>query len=89
MPHPSFDASVKILEHVLVGVMVDREAHCFPPATILSGGGAIWELVSPFLVTLEPASCPSGTVWVSYGDLWTCFSVAVSRPMETCGLVFL
>ena len=52
-----------------MGVMVDLEAHCFPPATILSEGGAIWGLVSPFLVILVPSSCSSSvTVWVSYGD---------------------
>ena len=34
------------------GVMVDLVAHCLPPAIILGGGGAIWGLESPFLVTL-------------------------------------
>ena len=33
--HPSFHASVKIRRACLVGVMVDLEVHCFPPATIL------------------------------------------------------
>ena len=37
-----------------MGVMVDLGAHCFPPATILNGGGATLELVSPFLVILGP-----------------------------------
>ena len=51
-----------------MGVMVDLETHCFPPATILSEGGATWGLVSPFLVTLGPSCCSSSTtVWVSYG----------------------
>ena len=51
-------------EHVLVGVMVDLEAHCFPPATIFSEGGVIWGLVSPF----PPSSCYSSTpVLASYG----------------------
>ena len=46
--------------------MVDLEAHCFPPATNLSGGGATWERVSPFLVIPVPSSCSSSaTVWVS------------------------
>ena len=50
-----------------MGVMVDLEAHYFPPATTLGGGGAIWEWVSPFLVILVPSSCfSSATVWVSY-----------------------
>ena len=39
--------------------MVDLEEHCFPPATILSEGGATWERVSPFPVTLVPSSCLS------------------------------
>ena len=47
--------------------MDDLEAHCFPPATTLGGGGAIWEQVSPFLVIMVPSSCSlSATVWVSY-----------------------
>ena len=47
--------------------MVDLEEHCFPPATTLSGGGAIWERVSPCLVILVFPSCfSSATVWVSY-----------------------
>ena len=47
--------------------MVDPVAHCFPPATTLSGGGATWGLVSLFLVILAPSSCSStATVWVSY-----------------------
>ena len=51
-----------------MGVMVDLEAHCFPPATILSEHGAIWELVSPSLVTLAPSSCSScATIWASFG----------------------
>ena len=53
-------------EHVLVGVMVDLEEHCFPPATTLSEGGATWERVSPFPVILVHSSCSSSaTVWVS------------------------
>ena len=47
--------------------MVDLAAHYFPPATTLSGGGATWGLVSPFLVILVPSICSSNaTVWVSY-----------------------
>ena len=47
--------------------MVDLEEHCFPPATILGEGGATWEWVSPFPVTLVPSSCfSSATVWASY-----------------------
>ena len=47
--------------------MVDLEAHCFPPAITLGGGGAIWEQISPFLVILVPSSSSSSaTVWVSY-----------------------
>ena len=47
--------------------MVDLVAHCSPPATILSEGGATWGLVLPFLVILGPSSCSSSaTVWVSY-----------------------
>ena len=47
--------------------MVDLEAHCFPPDTTLSGGGATWGLESPFLVILVLSSCSSSaTVWVSY-----------------------
>ena len=50
-----------------MGVMVDLVAHAFPPATILSEGGATWGLVSPFLVILGPSTCSSSaTVWVSY-----------------------
>ena len=50
--------------------MVDLESHCFPPATILSEGGATRGLVSPFLVTLVLSSCSSSaTVWVSYMSL--------------------
>ena len=46
--------------------MVDLAAHCFPPATTLSGGGATWGRVSPFRVILLPSSCSSSaTVWVS------------------------
>ena len=46
--------------------MVDLAAHCFPPATILDGNGAIWGPGSPFLVTLGPSSCfLSATVWAS------------------------
>ena len=37
--------------------MVDLEAHCFPPATTLDGGGGIWGPGSPFPVTLGPSSC--------------------------------
>ena len=49
-----------------MGVVVDLQEHCFPPATTLSGSGAIWELVSHFLVTLVLSSCfSSATVWVS------------------------
>ena len=44
-------------EHVLVGVMVDLGAHCFPPAATSDEGGAIWGLVSPFLGNLGPSSC--------------------------------
>ena len=50
-----------------MGVMVDLVEHCFPPATILSEGGATWGLVSPFLVILGPSSSSSATVWASYG----------------------
>ena len=60
--------------------MVDLGAHCFPPATILDEDGAIWELVSPFLVIMEPASFVCGaTEWPSYAvDLGEPgFSVAV------------
>ena len=47
--------------------MVDLEEHCFPPATTLGEGGATWERVSPFSVTLVPSSCfSSATVWASY-----------------------
>ena len=47
--------------------MVDLEAHCFPPATILDGRGATWGRVSPLLVIPVPSSCSSSaTVWVSY-----------------------
>ena len=47
--------------------MFGLEAHCFPPATTLGGGGAIWERVSPFLVILVPSNCSSSaTAWVSY-----------------------
>ena len=50
-----------------MGVMVDLEAHCFPPATTLGGDGEIWGQVSPFLVILVSSSCSSSaTVWVSY-----------------------
>ena len=46
--------------------MVDLEAHCFPPATTLDGGGGIWGPGSPFPVTLGPFSCfSSATVSVS------------------------
>ena len=40
-PHPSFDASVKIAEDVLLGVMVGLEVHCLPLATIVSEGVGI------------------------------------------------
>ena len=47
--------------------MVDLEAHCYPPATILDEGGVTLELVSSFLVTLGTSSCFSSlTVWASY-----------------------
>ena len=49
-----------------MGVMVDLGAHCFPPATILSVGGATCQLVSPFLVILGPSSFVSSViVWAS------------------------
>ena len=41
-PHPPFNVSVRFEEHALVGVMVGFVAHCFPPATILDGGGETW-----------------------------------------------
>ena len=68
-----------------MGVMVDLEEHCFPPATTLSEGGVTWERVSPFLVILVPSSCSSSaTVWVScevdLGGL--VFSVAVRSPIR-------
>ena len=44
-------------ERVSVGVIVDLGAHCFPSAATSDEGGAIWGLVSPFLVTLGPSSC--------------------------------
>ena len=37
--------------------MVDLGAHCLPVATSLDEGGVIWELGSPFLVTLVPFNC--------------------------------
>ena len=50
-----------------MGVMVDLVAHCFPPATIFSWGGATWELVSLFIVILVPSRCSlSAILWVSY-----------------------
>ena len=64
--------------------MVDLGAHCFPPATILNGGGATWGLVSPFLVILGflqfylRCHC-MGLIWSR--PRWTCFSVAVNNPM--------
>ena len=48
--------------------MGDLQAHYFPPATISDEDGAIWEWLSPFLVTLGPSNCFSGaTVWASNG----------------------
>ena len=48
--------------------MVDLGAHCFPPVTILSGGGATCGLVSPFLVILGPSTFVLGAiVWASHG----------------------
>ena len=56
-----------VSNHVLMGVMVDLAAHCFPRATILSEGGVTYGLASPFLMILGPSSCSSSaTVWVSY-----------------------
>ena len=56
--------------------MVDLEVHCFPTTTILSRGGATWELGSPF-------SSDSGTLQL-YGPhvqpAEVDFSVAVITP---------
>ena len=49
-PHPSFDASVKIAEHVLLGVMVGLQGHCSLAAAIVNVGARISILESPFLV---------------------------------------
>ena len=65
--------------------MVDLEAHCFPPATTLDGGGGIWGPGSPFPVTLGPSSCFFKCHCMGLmcsRPKWTCFSVAVSRPMR-------
>ena len=65
--------------------MVDLGAHCFPPATILNGGGATWGLVSPFLVILGPSSFVLGAiVWVSCGVCLggPALSVAVNSPIR-------
>ena len=61
--------------------MVDLVAHCFPPATTLDGGGGTWERVSPFPVILGPSSCHCMGLMCSHPK-WTCFSVAVRRPMR-------
>ena len=77
--------------------MVDLEAHCFPPATILNQGWATWGLVSPFLVTLVPSGCSSSaTIWVSYRadlgglaflllwvDLWGTWTAGSDTPDQT------
>ena len=55
-------------EHVLVGVMVELEAHCLPVTTTSDGGEATWGWGSSFVVILVPSNCfSSATVWVSYG----------------------
>ena len=63
-----------------MGVMVDLEAHCFPPATTLSGG---WS----DLGTRITFSSDSGTLHLFFkchcmGLMWTCFSVADRSPMR-------
>ena len=60
-----------------MGVMVDLGARCFPPATNVGGGGAIWEQVSPFLVILVLSSCSSSA------------TESVSYEVDLGGLVFL
>ena len=42
--------------------MVDLEAHCFPPATSLGGGGVTWVWGSPSLVILVLFSCFSDAI---------------------------
>ena len=58
--------------------MVDLEAHCFPPATTLDGGGGIWGPGSPFPVTLGPFSCFFKC---------HCMGLMCSRPKWTCFLL--
>ena len=65
--------------------MVDLVEHCFPPATILSEGGVTGRTGITF-------SSDSGTLQLCFKchcmglirsrPRWTCFSVAVSRPMR-------
>ena len=48
--------------------MVDPEAHCFPPATTLDGGGGIWGPGSPFPVTLGLVFSIFTVMWDRVGN---------------------
>ena len=54
--------------------MVDLEAHCFPPATTLDGGGGIWGAGITF-------SSDSGTLQLFFEC--HCMGLMCSRPKWT------
>ena len=68
--------------------MVDLEAHCLPPATIVNGGAVTWEWGSLFLMIQVPYNCfLDATVWVlcavdlgELASLWLLPDLSMTGP---------